>query len=300
MGAYADLTNVKALLLAREGFNQGGRRIDFSETYRNLRTNPNSPSYVADSATAIRLRRIQFEDTYAGYVNYELKFTDSTTFGAWMVPVPNEAKTPIGTWTILAPFTAVNPDDSRDLFLLSVADWSGTAQSDDEINWKSQSVISNTHAERIITQAEFLIDIWILGSKRVILANPLLNYFAVNPPVPPQIVTAAEYLSAFMIAELINPCKSLAESEYFMWWQRAKSIVALWIQTIRKRAPGWIARKPIVPISSYDKIGTPTLGFDMWWRQSERISFQDVLSRLRDYRKNVDYYGMVSQDTNFP
>lgn len=278
---YTTLNLVKQLLLSNFSLHQGGRRIDFSESYLNL-----APG--ARNAGNAALSRVDFDDSYWGQAQFRAVFIDTTTVAYVIQPDPNQNKVSLGSGTRFDPFTAVNPYISTDMFTVSPSYWSGYSATGDEFSWKSNALLSNDFAETIIEGAEFCIDSGILRSQKVTNSDRTKLIFSTTAATPKPLRIAAMYLGAYMLYSAVHASSVLSESEAFQWFQLAKNLVDDYVRSLPSRGPQWISRPGTVSMSQNDDIGNPTFdGMDL--RQTVALSFDDVQSRLRKYKKNIDY-----------
>lgn len=285
MATYTTLNAVKKQLLTAYHLHQGGRRIDFSESYVNL-------AVGANNSGGVSLSRVDYADSHFGIAEYQVAFTDTTSFTAIIIPDPNRTQVSLGSGTRFNTFTAVNPWTSDNMFTISPSYWSGSAVAGDLITWRSNSVISNETAADVINDAEFCIDSGILASQKVTPGDrSQLIYTASSCPRPLQ--TAAKYLASFMIYQMLNPTANLHESEAFQWFQIAKSLVDDYIKSLASRGPTWMSRAPLVSVSANDDLGNPSFGTEDY-RQSMFLSLEDVFSRIRKYEANKNYISYSS------
>lgn len=305
MATYALLSEVKGILRSWGHLHTGGRRIDFSEVYVNLRADDNNSTPTLPSVR-IRLTRVDFVDSWEGVVLFDIEFTDPTTFDVSMIPAPNETEVPLASGGTGALYTALNPfiTTPTTIFTINPTYWVGVAAAGDQIGFESKAIFSNVFAESILVQAQFIIDSWILAhpSRKIQsldFSTLVFPNVATGAAVPPQINTATMYLAAFLLWGLANPVADLAESQVFQWWSMAKNLTMQVVEAVTPRMAQYVSRQPIVPVSPKDKIGTTTLGFDVLLRQRIEISLADVLSRLRDYQIDESHINYISKTSGF-
>src|SRR5687767_6377161 len=133
MGVYVDLPAVKDLLFTHYKLRVGGRRIDFSEMYRDLRKGANNTGSVV-------LSQVVMDDSFAGSVEFKIEFTSATAFTAYFKPDGQTLFVSIGSGVVGSTFTATY--NSENLFSILSTYWSGTAVAGDTILWRTESIIS--------------------------------------------------------------------------------------------------------------------------------------------------------------
>jgi len=286
---YTTLNKVKQLLLSNFSLHQGGRRIDFSESYLNLAPGEDNVGNVA-------LSRVDFDDSYWGQAQFQATFTDTTTVAYVIQPDPNQNEVSLGSGTRFDPFTATNPYTSTDMFTVSPSYWSGYSAVGDLFGWRSNAILSNEFAETIIEGAEFCIDSGILRSQKVSNSDRTQLIFSTTATTPKPLQIAAMYLGAYMLYSAVHASSELSESEAFQWFQLAKNLVDDYVRSLPSQGPQWLSRPGMVSMSDRDDTGNPT--FDgMALRQTVTLSMDTVQSYIRKYKKNVDYINYISPAT---
>lgn len=280
MGLYATLDDVKMVLLSGVGLRSGGRGVDFSESFRDLRSGPNNTGNVD-------LSRVDFDDSYFGVANFALTFTSSTTFDAAAQAEGNDGWVSIGSGDTGNVFTALNPmlTPPATMFVLQPGYWTGSAQttSPDVVSFRSTSAISNTMAETIIDDASFFIDSMIISSRYS--HNPDMTQLLFATGTIPEIIKkAAKYLSAYFIWMRVHREADEAASMVEMWRQQSTLYVENYIRAIPRKGPAWYSRKPVVPTSVSDKIDLPTFGGGLpGGASSVDATINEIATRLRDF-----------------
>lgn len=287
MGIYALLSDVKEILLSTPGLKAGGKRVDFSEDFRDMRPNPNNGGDVA-------LSRVDFDDSYFGVANFKIAFTSSIAFDATMEPEGNKVEVKIGSGDVNTVFTATNPmlTPVANVYVIDPSYWTGTAQAADSVIFRSTSSISNNAAERLIEKASYFIDGLILASNLATNAD-LQNLMFTSLTIPKSISLAAEYLSAYFIWVNVHrssdPQKSMAQS----WKDMAVAYTSNYIKQLPRPGPVWSARKPIVATSENDSIRATAFEGATSDQASIGATIEEVAKRLRSYEDSVDYSALV-------
>lgn len=287
MGVYATLTNVKEILLSTPNLRSGGKKVDFSEAYRDLRSDPNNVG-------SIQLNRVDFDDGYFGSAKFLITFTSASAFDAIINPEGNVSAVSLGSGDTSSLFTATNPmiTPSTTVYTIDPSYWGGVASVGDKVVFLSTSAISNTIAENVINQASFFIDGMILGSKLVTSTTPQsLIYTALT--LPSVVGIATSYLAAYLIWARVHRGDDLAKSFVRVWKEQAVAYAQNYIRQLPRPGPAWRSRQPLIATSKDDKIRTNMFEGDFSGQSAIDATLEEVVRRMRTYENSQDHTASV-------
>jgi hypothetical protein len=291
--AYAELEEVRALLVPGDLLAQGEHRIEFGDHYRDL--GPNANNNGGDPAGGIQLLRVRNDESFSGFAKFEIVFSSPSAFTAYVKPVGNNVLTPIDSGTIGAQFVALNPfvppSIAPTMFVIETEDWSGTPVADDKITWKTGSSVSVELGRKLVSRAEVQIDLWLFETGLFGSHTSLTTRIYEGQTVPEEVVMGTEHLSIFLIASRAVRGSKLADSPYFQEFQLAKNAIALFVRgRIPPPGPLVLSRKPFFPTSEDDtEMGLALFGLD-----TDGIEYQiaEVVARAKAYEVGLNHIGL--------
>jgi hypothetical protein len=229
---YCDLDSVKRILRSQTPITS---KVKFSSSYKALKANENNVG-------SIQLSGVTFSSSYSGHEDFTFTFTDSTSF---------EVSSDIfGYLTNGSTISLLNISGT---FSVPIGNWSGSAESGDEINISSDSDISDDDAEEFITDARRYINAQLENAFGSLDDLPFIS--DQSKDIPEGIIYACQRYASYEIwNSIFSGANSDEESPVERWKTMADNAVSIYLKG-KGVAPRWNSRNGLIT-----KIGVPGVG----------------------------------------